>query len=124
MVKNFSGISNRTILGKILRVPLHLIPKEMTVPILQGPLRGKLWIAGSSNHGCWLGSYEYEKQKVFIKRVKPGDVVFDIGAGFVMKSTVASHGSPVIPCVPCGEFHSSAQRTQEATEECAGNSLH
>jgi FkbM family methyltransferase len=87
---NFSGIPNRTILGKILRVPLGFIPKEMTVPIIQGPLRGRRWIAGSSNHGCWLGSYEYEKQKVFIKRVKPGDVVFDIGANVGFYTLLAS----------------------------------
>ena len=87
---NFSGMPNRTVLGKILRAPLRLIPKEMAVPIIQGPLKGKRWIAGSSNHGCWLGSYEYEKQKSFIKRVKPGDVVFDIGANVGFYTLLAS----------------------------------
>jgi FkbM family methyltransferase len=62
----------------------------MAVPILQGPLKRKRWIAGSSIHGCWLGSYEYEKQKVFIKRVKPGDVVFDIGANVGFYTLLAS----------------------------------
>ncbi len=87
---NFSGISNRSILGKILRVPLGFIPKEMALPIIQGPLRGKRWIAGSSNHGCWLGSYEYEKQKCFIKRLKPRDVVFDVGANVGFYTLLAS----------------------------------
>ena len=87
---NFSGIPNRSIFGKILRAPLRLIPQEMAVPIIQGPLRGKRWIIGSSNHGCWLGSYEYEKQKCFIKSVKPGDVVFDVGANVGFYTLLAS----------------------------------
>jgi len=77
---NFSKISNRTFYGKILRLPLKFVPKRMIVPILQGPLRGKRWIVGASDHGCWLGSYEYEKQNIFIKTVEKGYVVYDIGA--------------------------------------------
>ncbi len=52
----------------------------MAVPILQGRLRGKRWIAGSFNHGCWLGSYEHDKVLRFQETVKPGHVVFDVGA--------------------------------------------
>ncbi len=77
---NFSGISERTLLGKLLRRPLKLIPRQMTMPILQGRLRGKKWIAGSSNHGCWLGSYEYEQRRLFEQLITEGSVVFDIGA--------------------------------------------
>jgi len=101
---NFSGISNRTILGKILRVPLGFIPKEMVLPIIQGPLRGKRWIAGSSNHGCWLGSYEYNKQQTFIKTIKPGYVVYDIGAnvGFytLLSSLLVGRNGNVIAFEP------------------------
>ncbi|HEX6832536.1 MAG TPA: FkbM family methyltransferase, partial [Rudaea sp.] len=50
------------------------------MPILQGPLRWRLWIPGSSSHGCWLGSYEYDKQRLFARVARSGDVVFDIGA--------------------------------------------
>jgi len=77
---NFSGISNAKPLGKILRAPLRFVPKDAEVPILQGKLRGKRWIVGSSNHGCWLGSYEYEKRRRFEQTITPGSVVFDIGA--------------------------------------------
>jgi len=62
---NFSAISNKNIFGKILRFPLRFIPTKVVVPILQGTLKGKKWIVGSSNHGCWLGSYEYEKCILF-----------------------------------------------------------
>jgi FkbM family methyltransferase len=77
---NFSAIPYRSLLGKVLRFPLRFIPSNMKMPILQGRLRGKRWITGSSNHGCWLGSYEYEKRILFEKTVKEGDIVFDIGA--------------------------------------------
>lgn len=77
---NISGISNRSVIGRLIRLPLALIPASLPLPVLQGPLRGYRWIAGSSNHGCWLGSYEYAKQRRFASMVHPGDVVFDIGA--------------------------------------------
>ena len=38
------------------------------------------WIAGAGNHGCWLGSYESNKQRELPARIKPGHVVYDLGA--------------------------------------------
>ena len=35
---------------------------------------------GSSNHGCWLGSYERRHQQTFVEQIHPNDVVFDVGA--------------------------------------------
>jgi FkbM family methyltransferase len=60
------------------------------MPIMQGPLRGKKWTVGSSTHGCWLGSYEYEKQKAVQRFLKTGDVVYDIGANVGFYSLLAS----------------------------------
>jgi FkbM family methyltransferase len=77
---NFSGISNQTILGKILRFPLQLIPATTIMPILQGKLKGKKWIIKSGQHGAWLGSYEYEKQLVFQQIIKQGSIVYDLGS--------------------------------------------
>ena len=77
---NFSGVSHRRMLGKLLRLPTRFIPSDARVRILQGPLRGKKWIAGASTHGCWLGSYELEKQTIFSRKIQEGDVVFDVGA--------------------------------------------
>jgi FkbM family methyltransferase len=77
---NFSGISGRTLLGKLLRLPLRLIPPDIKVPILQGRLRGKWWIGGGGVASYWLGSYEFYKQRLFERIVTPGSVVFDIGA--------------------------------------------
>lgn len=77
---NFSGLSGRGLLGRAVRLPLRLIPKQAGVRILQGPLCGRRWIAGSSNHGCWLGSFEAEKQRKISELVRPGMVCWDVGA--------------------------------------------
>ena len=87
---NFSGIPVNSILGRAFRYPLRLIPDGLVVPILQGPLRGKQWIVGSSTHGCWLGSYECEKQREFVKAVSPGAVVYDVGANVGFYTLLAS----------------------------------
>lgn len=87
---NFSGIKSGSVTGKLLRWPLRLVPRTAQVRIVQGPLRGKKWIAGSSNHGCWLGSYEYEKQMAFCGEVRKGSVVYDLGANVGFYSLLAS----------------------------------
>ena len=87
---NLSGIPRETLVGKLLRAPLRLIPRSMVVPILQGALRGKKWTVGSSTHGCWLGSFEYEKQKALQCAIKTGQVVYDIGANVGFYSLFAS----------------------------------
>jgi FkbM family methyltransferase len=79
-VINFSGISNSSLLGRALRLPLRFVPDGAVLRVIQGPLRGKRWIAGSSNHGCWLGSYELRKQRKVIELVRPGMVCWDVGA--------------------------------------------
>ena len=77
---DFSAISNQSRMGRILRAPLDVMPKCIEVHILQGPLRGKRWIVGSSNDGCWLGTYELSKVRRLTTFVKSGMTCFDIGA--------------------------------------------
>jgi FkbM family methyltransferase len=77
---DISRIPRSSFVGRALRAPLSLIPKDAVVPIVQGPLRGKRWIVGSATHGCWLGTYEYRKQRLFAQAVLPGAVVYDVGA--------------------------------------------
>ena len=79
-VINFSGISSSKFVGRAMRLPLRLVPRDKAVRIVQGPLRGNRWIVGSSNHGCWLGSYEAAKQKKITEFVRPGMVCWDVGA--------------------------------------------
>jgi FkbM family methyltransferase len=76
---NVSGIPRASAWGRLLRLPLRWLPPDLAVWIVQGRLRGKRWIVGSSTHGCWLGSYEFDKQRWFAQTVQPGAVVFDLG---------------------------------------------
>jgi hypothetical protein len=39
-----SAVKSTTTLGKLIRLPLRLIPPFAVVPILQGGLRGARWI--------------------------------------------------------------------------------
>ncbi len=100
------GFSNlkRGVVGRLVRAPLALIPHGTVVRVLQGRLRGKKWIVGSHVHGCWLGSYELEKQQQFSDTVKPGDVVFDVGAnvGFytLLSSVLAGESGKVVSFEP------------------------
>lgn len=70
-------------LGRLIRLPLTLIPKNLVVPVITGNLRGTRWVVGSSTHGCWLGTYEAFGQLVFVELLKlcePNCVIFDVGA--------------------------------------------
>ena len=87
---NLSGIPGDTAVGKLLRLPLRALREDARVPILQGRLRGKRWIVGSSTHGCWLGSYEYEKRRLFERTIQQGSTVFDIGANVGFYTLLAS----------------------------------
>jgi FkbM family methyltransferase len=87
---NFSAVNLNPVLGRIVRYPFRILPRDIAVPILQGPLRGKKWIVGSHLHGCWLGSYELEMQKRVAKEVKRGGVFYDIGANVGFYSILAA----------------------------------
>ena len=101
---NLSAISRQSVAGALLRMPFRLIPKQAVMRVLQGPAKGKRWIAGASTHGCWLGSYEGEKQRVFQDLVKPGSVVYDVGAnvGFytLLGSVLSGEGGRVYAFEP------------------------
>jgi FkbM family methyltransferase len=101
---NFSGVDSRGAVGRVLRWPLRLLPGNLRMPIWQGRLRGKKWIVGSSDHGCWLGSYEFEKQRVIAGLVRPGAVFLDVGAhvGFytLLASVLTGDGGRVFAFEP------------------------
>src|ERR1043166_6210954 len=70
----------RAPLGRLVRAPLALIPKDTTMRVLSGRLRGARWIAGAATHGCWIGTYESRTQAAFARLVPAGGVVWDVGA--------------------------------------------
>jgi FkbM family methyltransferase len=52
------------------------------VPILGGKLRGLFWapFSGGKLLRILLGTYEREQTELFVRHIRPGDVVFDVGA--------------------------------------------
>lgn len=87
---NFSALRPETLTGRIVRMPFRFLPRELVLPVLQGPLRGKKWIVGSHLHGCWLGSYELDMQKRIARELRPGAVFYDVGANAGFYSLLAS----------------------------------
>jgi FkbM family methyltransferase len=85
-----SLISHETLLGKVIRLPFKLIPAGAVVRVLRGPARGKRWISDSSTRGFWLGYWELENQRRFAARLRPGDVVYDIGAHVGLYTLISS----------------------------------
>jgi FkbM family methyltransferase len=70
-----------TFTGRVLRFPLKLVPRNVVVPILTGINRGMRWITGAGpNRGCWVGNYEADHMFAIQKMVKPGTIVYDLGA--------------------------------------------
>lgn len=83
-------ISRKTLLGKILRLPLDLIPPKTVLLILRGRMKGMKWVKGAGAHGYWLGRYEMVKRLAVEKGVKRGDVFYDIGANVGYFSLLAA----------------------------------
>jgi len=88
---DFSKLSYRSFVGRLVRLPLRLIPKRAVFPILQGKLRGKKWVVGAGEHGYWLGSYELQKRRAFEREIGPSEVFYDIGANVGFYSLLAAH---------------------------------
>lgn len=88
MIVNFSAM--RGTASRPLRWLIRHIPAGAVMPVLQGPLRGARWVAGASDAGCWLGSYEAEVQELLVSLVRPGSVVYDLGANAGFFTLLAS----------------------------------
>ncbi len=78
-------------LERAVRSPLKLIPRNWSLPILQGPLRGTRWIVGSQRHAFWLGFYEPAMQRRIAGGICRGGVFYDIGANVGFYSLLASN---------------------------------
>ena len=60
------------------------------LPIVAGPLEGWRWIAASGPHACVEGTHETENQALLLEHVRPGHVVFDVGANVGFFTLLAS----------------------------------
>jgi FkbM family methyltransferase len=63
--------------------------ERRTLPILRGPLAGKRWLI-SSRINFFLGTYEPEQTQAFQEIVRPGHVVYDVGAHYGYYTLLAS----------------------------------
>lgn len=76
--------------GRIIRLPLKLVPEHAVVPMLHPRLWGMKWAVDSGPHGFWLGVYEPGARRAFQTEVRDGDVVYDVGAHAGFYSLLAS----------------------------------
>jgi len=83
-------LSSQTLLGKILRLALSLIPPQTEVRILRGPLRRKKWIKGAGPNAYWVGTYEVARVRAFADAITQGAVIYDVGANVGIYSLIAS----------------------------------
>jgi FkbM family methyltransferase len=80
----------RRLFSSLIRLPLGLMSPESVVRIRTGELHGWRWIAGSSTNGCWLGTYERHMQRLFCEHIRPGAIVYDVGANAGFFTLLAS----------------------------------
>ena len=71
---------------------MNLIPIPKYIPILKGKLKGKKWLvsAGGKIVRLMFSTYEPEQSHLFEINIKPGHVVFDVGAHAGYYSLLAS----------------------------------
>ena len=62
------------------RASLRLIPRNLALPVLSGVNRGLRWRLGAGVKRCWLGQYETRELALMARCVRPGGVVYDLGA--------------------------------------------
>jgi hypothetical protein len=102
---NWSAISTTSLIGRILRLPSGLLPKSAMIRIRRGPAKGLKWVVGANTHGCWLGTYELNKQHALQRFVRDGMIVYDVGAqaGFytLMFSRLVGPTGHVYAFEPC-----------------------
>jgi FkbM family methyltransferase len=92
--------SAASFIGRLVRAPLKLVPALVPLRVLTGPLAGQRWLSTAGPHGCWLGIYERDLQALLVRTLRPGQVVWDIGANvgfFTLLSAlrVGPHGQVV-----------------------------
>jgi FkbM family methyltransferase len=74
-----------------------------SLPIFRGALKGKRWLVATRS-SFFFGNYEPEQTQLFERYVRPGSVVYDIGAHYgyysLLSSTLAGDSGTVIAFEP------------------------
>jgi FkbM family methyltransferase len=79
-----------SVLGRLARLPLRLIPNGTRIPVLLGMNRGRRLIKGNGPAAYWLGLAERHMQSIVASNVQEGDIVYDVGANFGLYSLLFS----------------------------------
>lgn len=80
-----------TTLSALAHHALALVPESVNVPIFTGPARGLWWTPASSPvTAYWRGTYERGEVERFAATLRPGMVVYDVGAHAGYYSLVAA----------------------------------
>lgn len=69
-----------SILKNLGRRAAGLLPDDMVVRVLRGPVKGRKWVVGAGDHGHWAGTFENDKLAAFSAAITEGDTVLDVGA--------------------------------------------
>lgn len=96
-MRDLEAIKAESVFGKLLRLPLRLVPSTAVVPVLTGPARGLKWVVGAGTHGNWIGSYELDQQRLLARRFHECGttcVFYDIGANVGFYSLLAAKLMP------------------------------
>jgi FkbM family methyltransferase len=80
LIERLTAIPSESNAGALLRLPLRILPRQLVVPIVRGPMRGTRWVIGAGIHSCWIGTYEGSVQATLLKLARPHFVAYDIGA--------------------------------------------
>jgi FkbM family methyltransferase len=81
MLANALKISPFSVAGRLIRLPLAFVPKNMIVRVPTGINKGSRWVTGTgTSNGCWIGTYEADHMSVLPRLVRPGMIAYDVGA--------------------------------------------
>lgn len=92
-----------TTLNRILKL-LKPIGEVLPIPVWRGPLKGFRLLAIAPIR-FFKGTYESERTNLFLKLVKPGDIVYDIGAHMGYFTLIAAKQVGTEGCVIAFEPH-------------------
>lgn len=79
-IRHIKFLRNKSVIGKIIRLPLRLIPATKVMTVMSGSLKGKKWIKGSHNISVVLGTYERKQSAEFAQFCKDSKTFLDLGA--------------------------------------------
>lgn len=73
------------------RLPLlRLMPRAAVLTLFQPEVAGLRWVAGAGVNAFWMGQFEPEQVRAFAGVLRPGGIVYDIGAHAGFYSLLAS----------------------------------